>query len=174
MTSGQHVLSQDDISAWNSGREEATPPVWSGMEGWSHSSHRQMPSPCTAVSCEECLKQQDMHSQENCTPTGPKYLKLCYCPHSYRTSANSLNESTACWWKLHSSQLKYFKIHFPIVCSRYFLPANGVICSLLLWQWEPGGEGQALVLAGHRDVHLTPHMCRHYKLQWHCGEQREG
>lgn len=63
-------------------------------------------------------------------------------------------------------------MHFPIVCSGYFLPTNGVFFSLTWWQWEPGGEGQA----GHRDVHLTPHIP--YVQAFHTavdfGESREG
>lgn len=137
-----------------------------------HSSHRQMPSPCTAVSWEECLEQQDMHGHEYCTPTGPKYLKLCCYPHSYCASANALNLLPACWWKLFSSQLKYFQIHFPTVCSRHFLPGNGVIFSLLWWQWEPGGEGQTQSqgCASHPPNAISPSIL----LQWCSGELREG
>lgn len=140
------------------------------------SSHRQMPSPFIAFSWEvcSCLEQQDMHSLYAALQLiGLKPLRLHYNPHSYQSSANALNSLPAHWRKLFSSHLKYFQIHFPTVCSRHFLPANGVLFPLLLWRWKPEWEGPILCpqqctgMCATSAEHLTPPICyvsRHYIL----------
>lgn len=154
-SSGQQVLSQAYISASNFGREEATPPVWSGRGGMNlipatgrchhpalHFPERNVWSSRTRIVLSSALPLAPNICNCVIIPTLTVHLQMPLI-HYQHIDGNCF-----------SSELKYFQMHFHIVCSGYFFPANGVIFSLLWWQWEPGGEGQA----GHRDVHLTPHI----------------
>lgn len=119
-----------------------------------HSSHRQMPSPCTAASREECLKQQDMHSQECCTPTGPKCPKLllspfllcsCKCP---KFITSTLMETVFLPIKIFPNTSSHCMLKVFLASKwSYLLPA---LVAVGAWRGRAGtGLGRAQGCASH-------------------------